>query len=297
MPSTAISAIQTDQSPNQELQPPIVSSQAYGWKHILVEEFHQPPGQETYQNATEHTLCLSLNRRPTRLVQAIDHQRCMGLFGKGDFSIAPAGSRLFSQWQQEDQYLRVRITSEFLQQVAQSTIETGSDSIELVPEFRDRNPQIEQISMMLLGELRNDGLAGLLYVESLTNLLAVQLLRDYSVLQPCINLYEGGLTDSQRLQVTDYIHDRLADEIQLSDLADLLGLSQFHFSRLFKQSMGVSPYQYVLKQRVERAKHLLKTTDRSIMEIALLCGFSSHSHLGKWFRQSVGMTPKAFRRG
>jgi AraC family transcriptional regulator len=283
------------QLPNQGLQPPIVSSQVCSWRHILVEEFHQPPGQEAYQNATEHTLCLSLNRRPTRLVQAIDHQRCTGLFGKGDLSIAPAGSRLFSQWQQEDQYLRVRIASEFLQQVAQSTIETGSNPIELMPEFRARNPQIEQISLMLLSELRNGGLAGALYVESLTNLLAVQLLRDYSAVQPCVMLYEGGLTDCQRLQVTDYIHDRLADEIQLSDLADLLGLSQFHFSRLFKQSMGVTPYQYVLQQRVERAKQLLKTTELSIMEIALLCGFSSHSHLGKWFRHSVGMTPKAFR--
>lgn len=296
MQAPATSAIQKVQSPNRGLQPPIVSSQVFNWQHILVEEFHQPPGQEAYQNTSEHTLCLSLNRRPTRLVQAIDHQCCTGLFAKGDLSIAPAGSRLFSQWQQEDQYLRVRITSEFLQQVAQSTIETGSDRIKLMPEFRARNLQIEQISLMLLNELRNGGLAGLLYVESLTNLLAVQLLRDYSAVQPCITLHEGGLSDYQRLQVTDYIHDRLAEEIQLSDLADLLRLSQFHFSRLFKQSIGVTPYQYVLQQRVERAKQLLKTTNLSIMEIALLCGFSSHSHLGKWFRQLVGMTPKAFRK-
>lgn len=299
MQSAVTPAMQRSLPPNQGLQPPIVSSQAYGWKHILVEEFHQPPGQETYQRTREHTLCLSLNRRPTRLFQAIDQQHCTSLFSQGDLSLAPAGSRLFCQWQQDDQYLRIRVTSAFLQHVAQSTIETAPHDIELVPEFRARNSQIEQIGMMLLNELRTGGLAGSLYVESLTNALAVQLLRyfatQHAAIQSCITLYEGGLGDRQRLQVTDYIHDHLADEIQLSDLADLLGLSQFHFSRLFKQSIGITPYQYVLQQRVERAKQLLKTTELPIMEIALLCGFSSHSHLGKWFRQLVGMTPKAFR--
>jgi AraC family transcriptional regulator len=60
-------------------------------------------------------------------------------------------------------------------------------------------------------------------------------------------------------------------------------------------SIGISPYQYLLQQRVERAKQLLKQTNQPIVEIALDCGFSSHSHLSKQFRQLAGMTPKAFR--
>jgi AraC family transcriptional regulator len=277
------------------LQPPIASSHRTGWKHLLVEEFHQPPGQETYHSATDHTLCLSLNRRPSRLSQVMNDRRHTGLFVRGDLSIAPASSMLVCQWNQPDQYLRIRIAADFLEHVGQSTIEPRGNRIELLPEFRVRNPQIEHIGLMLLAELRSGGLAEPLYVEALTNLLAVQLLRDYSAMSPCLALYDGGLSDCQRLQVTDYIHDRLADEIQLTDLSELLGLSQFHFSRLFKQTLGVTPYQYILQQRVERAKHLLKTTDFPIMEIALRCGFSSHSHLGKWFRHYAGMTPKAFR--
>ncbi len=101
--------------------------------------------------------------------------------------------------------------------------------------------------------------------------------------------------DRQLLQVIDYINDYLAEEIKLSDLAELLGMSQFHFSHLFKQSMGVPPHQYVIQQRVERAKQFLKQTELSIAEIAFLCGFNSHSHLSKWFRQLTGMTPKAYR--
>jgi AraC family transcriptional regulator len=93
----------------------------------------------------------------------------------------------------------------------------------------------------------------------------------------------------------DYIHDNLHQDIKLADLAQLLSMSQFHFSHLFKQSIGISPYQYLFQQRVERAKQLLKQTERSITDIALACGFNSHSHLSKQFRQLTGMTPKAYR--
>lgn len=302
MQPSVTSSTKTVHSQNNGLQPAIFSSKVYGWQNILVEEFHQPPGQENYQSPTEHTLCLSMNCRPSRLSQAIGDRRHTSLCIKGDISITPAGSLLLCQWNEEDRYLRIRIATEFLHQVAQNALNIDSKRVELLSEFRVRNPQIEQIGMMLLSELHNGGIAGRLYVESLTNILGVHLLRNYSATQPCVAVYDRvsnfvkpTLRDRQLLQVTDYISDRLADDIQLSDLAELLGLSQFHFSRLFKQATGVSPYQYVLQQRVERAKQLLKATDLPIMDIALLCGFSSHSHLGKWFRQYVGMSPKAFR--
>jgi AraC family transcriptional regulator len=93
----------------------------------------------------------------------------------------------------------------------------------------------------------------------------------------------------------DYINEYLGQDIKLTDLAALVDMSQFHFSHRFKQAIGVSPYQYLLQQRVERAKQLLKQTERSIVDIALECGFSSHSHLSKQFRQLTGITPKAYR--
>lgn len=128
-------------------------------------------------------------------------------------------------------------------------------------------------------------------------MLAVHLLRSHSAIRPYVVLYEGRLSERQLLQVMDYIDAHLANNIQLSDLAALVELSQFYFSRLFKQSTGVTPYQYVLQQRLERAKQLLKATKFSVMEIAMLCGFSSHSHLGKLFRQHTGVTPKNYRDG
>lgn len=277
------------------LYPPRRSSEPLSWKNIVVEEFCQPPGQGKYQNPAEHTICISLNHRPSRLLQAVDARQHTSPCVKGDICIVPAGSPFFWRWNQEDQYLRIRIAPQLLEQVVVEAAPIVSDSVELLPEFRVRHCQIEQLGVMLLTEIKNGGLAGQLYVESLTNALAVHLLRSYCAVEPCVALYDGGLSDRQLLQVTNYINDCLDQEIKLSDLAQLLGLSQFYFSRRFKQSMGVAPHQYVLQQRLERAKHLLKETELPVMEIAMLCGFSSHSHLGKLIRQHTGLSPKAYR--
>jgi AraC family transcriptional regulator len=149
--------------------------------------------------------------------------------------------------------------------------------------------------MMLLTELKQENLGGRLYVESLANVLAVHLLRQYAAAKPRLTIDEGGLPERQVLQVLEYINEHLDQDIKLADLAALLGMSQFHFSHLFKQAIGTAPYQYLLQQQVERAKQLLQQTDQSIMEIAFLCGFNSHSHLSKQFRQLTGMTPTAYR--
>ncbi|NEQ53419.1 MAG: helix-turn-helix transcriptional regulator [Leptolyngbya sp. SIO3F4] len=93
------------------------------------------------------------------------------------------------------------------------------------------------------------------------------------------------------------IDAHLGQEIRLNDLAQQVDMSQFHFGRLFKQSLEVSPYQYLLQQRVEKVKQLLKQTDKPIADIALSCGFNSHSHLNRKFRQLTGTTPKAYRVG
>jgi AraC family transcriptional regulator len=103
------------------------------------------------------------------------------------------------------------------------------------------------------------------------------------------------LSQRQLLHTLNYIHEHLDRDIKLADLANQLGMSQFHFSNLFKQSLSITPYQYLLQQRIERAKQLLKQSNQPIMEIAFQCGFNNHSHLSQQFRRFTGMTPKVYR--
>lgn len=274
---------------------PLLSSQSQGWENILVEQFQHPPGEARCHYSDEHAICLSLAPRPVRLLQIKGGRTYTGLHGKGDVSITPAKVPFFARWDSDDHYLEIRIASRFIQSVAREALAMDSDQLELLPEFRTRDPQIEAIGMMLLAELQQENSGSRLYIESLANVLAVHLLRQYAANKPRLPVYEGGLPERQLLQVLEYINDHLHQDIKLVDLAALLGISQFHFSYLFKQSIGTTPYQYLLKQRIEQAKRLLKQTDRSIMDIAFLCGFNSHSHLSKQFRQLTGMTPKAYR--
>ncbi|MDJ0594402.1 MAG: AraC family transcriptional regulator [Pleurocapsa sp. MO_226.B13] len=282
--------------PQTEAFSPIISSQDLGWQSILVEEYKQPSGGGEFGSCSEHIITLCLATKPHRIWQAMGDRSFVGLYSKGDLSITPAELPSSYRAYGEDSYLQIAISPQFLQQIATETINSDPDRLKLATEFRVRNPQIEQLAMMLRAELyRGSEGIGQLYIESLANALTVNLLRDHAGTKPDIVTYEGGLSDRALVRVTEYINEHLSQGIKLEDLASHIGITQFHFSRLFKKSTGMSPHQYVMQQRIERAKQLLKTADISIADIALDCGFSSQSHLGKYFRQLTGITPKAYR--
>ena len=144
---------------------------------------------------------------------------------------------------------------------------------------------------------QNNGLVGQLYGESLANLFLIHLLRHYCAFEPKLKQYQGGLPKQKLQQAIDYIHANLDQKLSLDAIAQQLNMSVYHFCDLFKQSVGIAPYKYVLQQRVERAKQLLKDEERAIVDIALECGFANQTHLNKLFRKYTGMTPKAYRDG
>jgi AraC family transcriptional regulator len=109
---------------------------------------------------------------------------------------------------------------------------------------------------------------------------------------------EKGEIERQRLgYVIDYIEAHLNDNLSLADIALAAGLSKFHFSRLFKAAIGLTPHQYVLKRRIERAATQLKKDDVAIAAVAHQFGFTDQSHFTRTFKQFKGMTPKAFKQG
>ncbi len=107
---------------------------------------------------------------------------------------------------------------------------------------------------------------------------------------------EEKATASYRLKsAISYIHEHLEQNINLEVLSGAIGMNPSYFCRLFQQEIGYSPYQYIIRQRVEKAKALLKHQDLPISDIALQCGFANHSHLDRHFLKLVGIAPKAYR--
>jgi AraC family transcriptional regulator len=97
-------------------------------------------------------------------------------------------------------------------------------------------------------------------------------------------------------RVVDYIEDGIDQDLRLPSLAAVAGMSVYHFARRFQETVGISPYSYVLVRRIERARALLRRNDQRLVDIALDCGFSSQSHLTTVFRQCLGVTPGEYRR-
>lgn len=278
---------------------PAPANQPDGDNPLQIEHLQPPAGEAICHFAQDHTLFLSQAPRPVLMFHRMEGKTYSGFSGRGDMAIAPANTSLFARWDRDDDYLQIRLSAAFVKQVAEETLERDGDRLELMPQFQARNPQLEAIGQMIATEAQHRQAQGQnrLYLDSLAHILAVNLLRDYSTTATPIPVYDGGLPPHQLRRVLDYIEAHLSQDIKLADVAQQLDLSPFHFSRLFKQSIGLSPHQYLLQQRVEKAKGLLQRTDRRIIDIALECGFSSHSHLSKLFRQFTGITPKAFRAG
>lgn len=133
-----------------------------------------------------------------------------------------------------------------------------------------------------------------LFVDSAVQFITAAILRDYSEVVARRFAFSGS---SKRMdRVKELIHQSFAKDIQLSDLADEAGLSPFHFSRVFKETVGVSPRQYIIRQRMDEACRLLKESSHDIASISAMVGYESVSHFSSLFKRHIGMSPAGFRR-
>src|SRR5438093_4288000 len=132
-------------------------------------------------------------------------------------------------------------------------------------------------------------------VAALTQLLAAHLVEKYTNTAGQTPVHRGGLPIHQLRKVEDYVAEHLAEEISIEALAELVELSSSHFSHVFKESTGMTPLQFVTRQRITRAEQLIRETSRSLIEVGLEVGYTSPSHFAQVFRRVVGITPTEFR--
>ena len=97
------------------------------------------------------------------------------------------------------------------------------------------------------------------------------------------------------MQCVDYIYSHIKERITIQVLADHTGLSTNYLSRIFKQNLGVSVSDYIREQKIEKATHLLRYSNKSIVDIANYLAFSSQSHFIQTFENFTGLTPKKYR--
>jgi AraC family transcriptional regulator len=165
--------------------------------------------------------------------------------------------------------------------------------------MRDSDGGIATIAGVLARETATATPESAVYAEALGSMLAVHLMRHYSAgsASPASTVQRGAALPLAVARAARYIRDNLARDVRLADVARAAHVSPFHLTRQFKEAMGLSPYQYVLRERVNAAKAMLQAarSDLTLAELALAVGFADQSHLTRHFKRAVGVTPNAYR--
>lgn len=205
----------------------------------------------------------------------------------GEMTLMPRG--VPSQWSWDS-------TCDRLDVIVSPDVFGDGSKLDVVDRYVFRDSEMEVICRRLYQKLGLGGMADQLYVESMVMKLAVMLLRRHSTASQASRILpSSGLTRNQARRVLDYIESNLSGDLTLSELAGIAELSLHHFARMFKRTIGVAPYRYVVERRIERAKMMLRTASASLVDISLSVGFYSQSHFTSTFGRIVGATPTEFQ--
>jgi AraC family transcriptional regulator len=210
-----------------------------------------------------------------------------GLTTPGDFDFVPGGGMGFWEDDAAVDIVSIRLAPELVDTIAQALGAPGG-GVELAPRLGARDPVVSHVAQALRAELQAPAHAGRLHADGLAAALAARLVQDFAVRPLAVR---QTLSKPKLRRLIDYVEANLEADLSLAELAAVAGLSVPHLTALFRRTMGQSLHRYVVERRVIRARALLLDSRASIAETALSVGFAHQSHLSRWMRRLLGVTP------
>lgn len=274
---------------------PILFSRRAQWTGITLRHFRIIAGEMPELKPANHEVNIGLAGNFTTLKRTASGglRKISGAVDGSSFCLTQAGQPISAFWDDEIENLAIDITPSFLAQIAAENC--FNPDFEFVEKAEMKDALIQHVGLALLAEAHSETPSGRLYADSLIQTLTLHLLTNYSTADSRrINL-NGGLSGYKLRRVSEFINENLEADLSLAEIAEVADLSQFHFARAFRKSTGQTPQQYLMRQRIERAKELLARGDLPIVEISLRTGFKNQSHFTTLFRKFTKLTPKIWR--
>jgi AraC family transcriptional regulator len=203
-----------------------------------------------------------------------------------------SGQEVWCNWDRPIRFVGLAIQSDVMQKAAHELVK---HRVELRPEPGVPDRVIAGFVNSIDWEVRAGCPGGPLLGESLATDLAAFLLRQYSAHPIQYRYYKGGMPRARLLRVIDYIESSLDSDLRIADLADVAAMSPYYFGKLFKQSMGLTVHQYVIRRRMQRAMYLLGKGRLSLREVGAAIGTTNQSQFTRFFHQHAGATPRRYR--
>lgn len=217
----------------------------------------------------------------------------------GAVQIMQAGVKPWAHHMGSFSLLHLYVSRRFVERVMAEACQGGSNEIELLDPHCATDPGMALLGDHILREMRAPQALHRVRLETLMLKVVIELVCRHS---SAANRFlaasrcgAGGLSPHKLSVCTDYMHAHLAEDITLEQVASQAGLSTYHFCRAFKESVGTTPYQWLIAKRIEAAQRLLADESVSIGDVAFDAGFNSPSHFATAFRKAVGVSPSAFR--
>jgi AraC family transcriptional regulator len=209
----------------------------------------------------------------------------------GSLTVTPVGEPYNVRWEGERELLIFALDLATCRQYLPEMLPRGDFRVRAVAHADD--PQLSHLARAFQAEAQAGCPAGRIFADSISAAFVASFIDRY-VMMPAAPDH-AGLSPTRLRQIMDHIQEHLEGNLSLNDLAALAQISPFHFARKFKHSTGLTPHQFVLQRRLDKAQRLLEKDALSIAEVAYATGFPSQAHFTSVFRRAFGQTPKAWR--
>ncbi|MGF1479275.1 MAG: helix-turn-helix transcriptional regulator [Cyanophyceae cyanobacterium] len=261
---------------------------------LTLEYFEAEPASMPINKYDQHHIILNLREEPHRLENWRDGEHRDFTYHKNEIIVTPAGVESGWRWHVKTKCIIITLAPAEFEKFAQTELGILLNERQLkdLPQFLDED--ITQSGIQLLEALHSD-LGSQVMFESLARVFLTKLILKYGLPEEEYE-FSKSFTAQHYKQVLDYVAANYSKNILLEDLSAQAGLSPSHFSRLFKQTIGQSPYQFLMAYRVEQAKRMLDKPNLLMIDIAFSCGFSDQAHFSRVFKKIAGVTPKQYRR-